>query len=247
MEALFRETVNWPEKSAIRVNTIDGSSMALQVPILKHRWPLFAENQELALSLARSLTKDQLKAVLLYTYSDLPAKRAMADIFEKCQLSHPQSLQQSTFVDDMRNLMHDTESSDFLLVASDGTQIPVHRCILAARSKYFRSMFITESLEVINSSWSCHRSITPETLQFFVEYIYTGQISIPQTIHIIPLCWIAKYLGLSGDKEVENIVVSALTLELTDETQEQLFNIAKEWNAKCVMDVIEKYNATRKS
>ena len=247
MEELFKESIDWPEKSAIRVDTIDGSTMALQVPILKHRWPLFAENPDQALSLVQSLTKDQLKAVLLYAYSDLPAKRAMADIFEKCQLSHPQSLQQSTFVDDMRNLMRDADSSDFLLNAADGTQIPVHRCILAARSKYFRSMFLTESIEAVSGSWSCDRKISSETLQFFVEYVYTGQISTPVTMHIIPLCWIAKYLRLSGDKEVENIVVSALTLELNDETQEQLFLIAQEWDAKCVMDVIEKYNATRRN
>ena len=204
---IFKESIHWPEKSVIRVNTIDGSTMALQVPILKHRWPLFAENSEVALGLAQSLTKDQLKAVLLYAYSDLPAKRAMADIFEKCQLSHPQSLQQSTFVDDMRNLMHDEESSDFVLVAADGAQIPVHRCILAARSKYFRSLLLSGSMEAVSGSWRCGRPISPETLKFFVEYVYTGQISVPVTKHIIPLCYIAKYLRLSGDKEVENIVV----------------------------------------
>lgn len=247
MEDLFHKSIDWPEKSSILVNTVDGNTMRLHVPILKHRWPLFAENPEKAISLAQSLTKEQLKAVLLYIYSDLPAKRAMAAIFEEFQLSHPQSLQQSTFVDDMRNLMHDEESSDFILVATDGTEIPVHRCILAARSKYFYSMFITKSIEAVSGRWKFDSVISPETLQFFVEYVYTGQISVPVTMHIIPLCNIAKYLRLSGDKEVENIVVSALTLELNDETQEQLFEIAKKWDAKCVMDVIEKYNATKRS
>ncbi|OHS99666.1 BTB/POZ domain containing protein [Tritrichomonas foetus] len=246
MEELFQEYINWPPESAIKIETIDKMTMTLQVPILKHRWPLFAESKEKALDIARCLTQEQLKAILLYAYSDLPAKRALTSTFQMCNLSHPQSLQQSTFVDDMRNLMRDRDSADFQLIAFDGTVVYVHRCILAARSKYFRSLFITESLEAKNGSWKSFKDISPETLQFFVEYVYTGQIANPSTNYIIPLCWLVKYLRLTGEKEVENIIVSALTRELTDDTQEALFEIAKEWEAKCVIDVIEKYSATRK-
>ena len=244
MEDLFHESIRWPPQSSIVVETSDHCSMILQTPILKHRWPLFRNDQDSALALVQTLTKDQLKSILLYIYSDLPAKGSMSHTFELCQLSHPLSLQQSTFVEDMRNLMHDDETSDFELVAEQG-HVRVHRCILAARSRYFRSLFLTESSETISGFWQCHRPIPLKTLQFFVEYLYTGQISVPETVDIIPLCWMVKYLRLSGEKEVENIIVSAMTRNLCDETQDLFFEIATQWDAQCVIDVIEKHKSTK--
>lgn len=255
MDQLFQTGIHWPERSAMRVTTADGHDMTLHIPILKHRWPLFAENRELALEIARSLTKEQLQSVLLFTYSDLPAKRSMEGIFDLCQLKHPQCLQNSTFVDDMRRLMHDTESADFKLIACDGQAVFAHRVILAARSRYFRALFLTGSQETIRGEWSHVRPLSFRTLQFFIEYVYTGQISEPATIELIPLAWVVKYLKfeLSSDREVENIIVSAFSRELnrpsdpTDQSAEKydrLYKAALEWGVKCVMDVIDKYRAT---
>lgn len=247
MDVLFQSRVEWPPQSALTIETSDGNQMTLQIPILKFRWPLFAQNQEAALEIARKLTQEQLKSILLYTYSDLPAKRAMSEVFNLCQLSHPQSLQQSTFVEDMRKLMHDTESADFQLIAAEPNGIvPVHRAILAARSKYFRALFLSGSNETISNKWSCTRPIPKATLEFFVEYVYTGQISSPQTMDLLPLIWLVRYLRLSGEKEVENIIISSLSRDLNEHTHQAIFEAAKEWDAKCVMDVIDKYNATRR-
>ena len=250
MESLFQASIEWPEGSAMTITTSDGCKMTLQIPILKHRWPLFAADPETALSIARSLTLEELKAVLLFTYSDLPAKRSMAHIFERCQLKHPQSLQHSTFVENMRALMRDQETSDFVLLSADGQAVYAHRAILAARSKYFRSLFITKSKETVDGAWKCARPVSLTTLQFFIEYVYTGQISEPSTMDLIPLVWLVKYLRLSGDKEVENIIVSALSRELNSSGDgaecdyNLLYEAAKEWGAKCVSDVIDKYQAT---
>lgn len=247
MDTLFQGKIDWLPISAMQIETSDHKMVTLQIPILNHRWPLFHDNREEALEIARSLTIEQIQAILLYAYSDLPSKRSLAPIFHLCQLSYPQSLQESTFIDDMRNLMHDADSADFSLLSDIPVScIPVHRAVLAARSRYFRSLFITKSSEYYSGVWKCFRPLTLSTVQFFVEYLYTGQISSPNTLSIIPLCFLVKYLRLSGEKEIENIVISALSRDLNETTVEAIQNCAKEWDAKCVIDVVEKYTATRK-
>jgi hypothetical protein len=105
---------------------------------------------------------------------------------------------------------------------------------------------LTQSLESLKGEWSCAKPLSAATLQFFVEYVYTGQIAQPSTIHLIPLVFLVKYLKLSGEKEVENIIVSSVTRELNDSSQDVMYVAAQEWGAKCVMDVIDRYRATRK-
>jgi hypothetical protein len=243
---LFRSTLQWPDSSVIRVRTKDGHEFTLQVAILTHRWRLFADDRAAAISLAESVTADELKAVLLYAYSDLPAKRTLVSTFTRFKLEQPQSLPQSTFVEDMRSLMQDTESADFFLVSADGERVSAHRAVLAARSRYFRSLFLSKSRESVEGVWRCAKAIPFASLQFFIEYVYTGQIAAPTTLELIPLCWLVRYLQLSGEKEVENIVISALSRELADGNVEALYEAAVEWNAKTVVDVIEKYSASRK-
>jgi hypothetical protein len=246
VQDLFRSTLQWPESSVIRVRTSDDQVFTLQIAILTHRWPLFAQDREAAIRLAESVTANELKAVLLYAYSDLPAKRTLVEIFKRFQLEQPQSLPQSTFVDDMRRLMHDTESADFFLFSADEDRIAAHRSVLAARSRYFRSLFLSKSLESVEGGWRCFRPISLVSLQFFVEYVYTGQIASPTTLELIPLCWLVRYLLLSGEKEVENIVISALARELGEGNVQALHEAALEWQAKGVIDMIEKYSSTRK-
>lgn len=246
MEVLFQNKIVWPSGSIIKINTIDNETFILHRPILNHRWPLFRDNPDQAIEIIKSLKKEELQAILRYVYSDLPVKRSFVPIFRKCKLTHPQSLQDSTFIEDMRGLMKDSETADFILKSDDPQGlIPVHRVVLATRSKYFRSMFLSQSQEFFSSTWECFRPISFQTLKDFVEYLYTGQVLSPSAINIIPFCWIAKYLSISGDKEVENILVSTLTRELNAENEMSFLKTAQEWDAKCVIDIIEKFDATK--
>jgi hypothetical protein len=176
VQDLFRSTLQWPESSVIRIKTSDGQVFTLQIAILKHRWPMFAQDREAAISLAESVTANELKAVLLYVYSDLPAKRTLVETFKRFQLEQPQSLPQSTFVDDMRRLMEDTETADFFLLSAEGDRVAAHRSVLAARSRYFRSLFLAKSLESIHGDWSCFRPISLNSLRFFSRAIQHHQI-----------------------------------------------------------------------
>lgn len=237
------ERISWPEKSIIRVTTKDNQEMILHVPILQIRWKYFNECQDEVLRIIRDLNIDQLRAILLYAYSDLPARQSMSAVFDRCRLRQPQSLQDSTFIEDMRSLMKHHESADFTLYRDStcDSGVFVHRAILSSRSKYFRSMFILNSKECQDGYWVSPVNISQETLQFFVEYLYTGQISFPNTINLIPLIWFIKYLKMSGEREVENIVISSLTRDLNENTKNEIYETAKLWDAKSIMNIIEKY------
>lgn len=245
MNKIYSSQIKWPEQSIIKVTTSDGAVISLHTPFLKFRWPMYSENREEALQILSSLSKEDLKAVLLYIYSDMPGKLSHLTVFEKCNLSNPASLQDSTFTDDMRKMMHDAESCDFKLVSEEGDFVPCHRPVIAARSKYFKSLFISNSMESVTGEWHCSRPIPIATLRFFVEYLYTGQILEPNVIQLIPLCWLVKYLKLTSEKEVEIIVISVLSRELSPENVDVFSSIAEKWNVRCVSDIVTKFKATR--
>jgi hypothetical protein len=246
MDDLFLRPVSWLPSSIISLTTTDDHTVVLHSALLKFRWPLFAQDPEAALEVARSLTLSELKSVLLFIYSNLPARRSLLAVFDRCQLVQPQALQESSFVVDMRNLMKDSESCDFALESADGERFLVHRAILCARSKYFKSLFLCPGSESVSGVWKCVRPIPGPSLHFFREYLYTGQIESPSSLHLIPLCWMVKYLKMSGDREVENILVASMTRDLNDESRTEFAEAAAFWGAKCAVEVIEKYNATRR-
>lgn len=242
MASVYISSITWPESSIIKIQTADGCQMCLHKPFLKHRWPMYNQNPELALETAQSLNKDALQALLLFIYSNLPAKLSYVQIFQRCGLTNPASLQDSTFTDDMRNMMNDPETYDFTLhAAEDGKFVGCHRPVLAARSKYFKALFISNSLENETSEWRCAKPIPYRTLQFFVEYLYTGQITSPEIPHIIPLCWLVRYLRLSNENEIENIVISVLSRELNNDNVDVISKIADEWNVRCVKGLVVKH------
>ena len=242
LSQIYCSHVVWPESSVIKIKTADGEEVCLQRPFLQHRWPKYQRNPEEAINLLSELTKEELKAVLRYIYSDLPGKLSQRTIFDKCELRNPASLQESTFTDDMRAMMEDFDSCDFKLLAEEeGQFVPCHRPVLAARSRYFRALFISNSKESIEGVWSSPKPVPFQTLKYFVEYLYTGQILDPQIAELIPICWLVKYLRLTNEKEVENIVVSVLSRELQKVNIDEISTIATQWNVKCVSDLVTKY------
>lgn len=239
---IYSVHVNWPEQSVIQITTTDNQIVYVHKPFLQHRWAKYQANPDEAIQILTELTKEELKYVLLYIYTDRPGKLSQRPIFERCELKNPASLQDSTFTDDMRSMMNDEESCDFRLIAAEpGLYVPCHRPVLAARSKYFRALFVLESCESTAAEWKCEIPINYQTLKYFVEYLYTGQILEPQIADLIPICWLVKYLRLTNEKEVENIVVSVLSRELQKVDIDVIAEIANTWSVKCVLDIVNKY------
>ncbi len=70
--------------------------------------------------------------------------------------------------EDVRKVVDGPLFADFKLVAKDGTEITCHKLILAARSKFFRTMF-----EVCRSEgFLVLKEMDGEVLQAFVDFIY---------------------------------------------------------------------------
>ena len=99
MNQIYCSHVEWPDDSVIRITTKDGENVSLQKPFLQHRWPLYQNNPEEAIQILKELSKEELKSILLYIYSDLPGKLMQREVFDNCGLKNPASLQDSTFTE----------------------------------------------------------------------------------------------------------------------------------------------------
>ena len=65
--------------------------------------------------------------------------------------------------------------TDFILVSSNGDQIPCHKVILALRCELFNEMFKTVDENSTNEPFAMKDANTKD-LQAFVDYIYTDQV-----------------------------------------------------------------------
>lgn len=241
MESIFSSNISWPPQSVVELTTSDGHVFMLHKAIVKHRWEMFRKDPDRAIEILRSLTYAEVRAVLLFIYSNLPAKHFLDPVFQRCELKLPKSLQESTFVPDMRELLADKSETDFELISSDGESIRAHMAVLAARSVYFRAMFCTKSLEVQNYQWKCNKELPANALSNLVEFLYTGQIAEPDICSLIPMTWAVRYLAMTSYKDAENIVISSLSRELTFETADEIAAIATKWKAKGITAIIEKF------
>lgn len=77
---------------------------------------------------------------------------------------------------DLENLYQSKENSDFMLVSSDEKEFPVHRAILAIRSKAFAAIFRLHTNEVREGKHTMP-DIDGETLEVLMEHIYCGHSS----------------------------------------------------------------------
>lgn len=235
----YGRKIKWDENSVIRIKSADGHSITLQKCLLKFRWKLFNRNQEEAIDKLKKLKKSEIQMVLSFLYGDLPPKDS--NIFLDLGIHLPKTINESTLIEKMRELMHDTETTDFVLVSDEDDEIPCHMCILASRSQYFFSLFTLGSSEVAKKRWKPTRNISTTTMLYFKEYLYTGQIKEPKHIEVIPVIWMVKYLKLSGEHEIENIVQSAVTKLLDRDTVNPIRDIAREWNISTVLESVETF------
>ncbi|GAA0165268.1 hypothetical protein LIER_20714 [Lithospermum erythrorhizon] len=76
------------------------------------------------------------------------------------------------------NLQPDFGYADAEIVDAGGTVIPVHRCILSARSPFFRSVFgcKARNVRVKLKDWMKERDVSYEALITVVRYMYSGKV-----------------------------------------------------------------------
>ena len=76
---------------------------------------------------------------------------------------------------------------------NNSVSIPAHKFVLAARSSQLRDMLTSSTIQFPDAS--------PETISSFVEFLYTQEIEIPNTL-VAEFKKIAKSLNVSIDQEI---------------------------------------------
>ncbi|XP_052125509.1 uncharacterized protein LOC113210543 [Frankliniella occidentalis] len=113
------------------------------------------------------------------------------------------------------SLLHSGLFSDVNLICPDGEKIPAHRCILAARSEYFKTKFKPE--------WDGHDveiSVDPPVLKEMLRYIYTDLLG--DNIDLVKLLVAA-----------DMYLVSDLCDELTERLKQNLRSNSKPAASVC--------------
>ena len=85
----------------------------------------------------------------------------------------------STFMNDIKSLWNDTESSDVTFVVN-GQEFPAHKAILAARCTYFRAMFFGDMRESTGHRVEI-QDICPRIFGNLLEFMYTDENSQDMT------------------------------------------------------------------
>ena len=95
------------------------------------------------------------------------------------------------FIEDMTKLMEDPDTADFIL-KTGGKSFHVHKAVLGARSRIFRTMFLSRMKEA-DLGEAIITDVSEETLQEVLHFIYTGNLS-GKDYGIYSLCYAAhKY------------------------------------------------------
>ena len=85
----------------------------------------------------------------------------------------------------LRNMQQQGDLCDTTLQVDSGEKISVHRCVLAARSAYFKAMF-TNGLAESNQRLVHIRDMDYPVLSSVVAYCYFSEFSIPAST-VLPL------------------------------------------------------------
>ena len=149
----------------------------------------------------------------LYIFGGYDGSSVMNDMY-KCRLQ-PICVPRSSFVDDFRRLLHDSNTSDVCFMV-EGREICAHRVILAVRSEYFQAMLFNGHLSE-SSNGDIPIEIPDMSYRTFakvLEYLYTdtvGDVSPELGIHILIA---SELFMLSRLKAIcEDIIRNAIDLD----------------------------------
>lgn len=113
---------------------------------------------------------------------------ALTDSIRKILMQHSlvtaHTIRRDAYEEFLRRLFESGKHSDVTFVVQ-GEDIPLHRCLLSARSEYFRDMF--------SSRWQERTTITinrqlvhPDAFRAVMKYIYTGRFECP--VELVERC-----------------------------------------------------------
>jgi speckle-type POZ protein len=116
-----------------------------------------------------------------------------------------------------KQLLFSKDFSDVTLVSSDGKEIPVHRCILAARSSVFKTMVEKKSGVIVVDD------IDGETMREMLRFIYTGTVENFETI-ALKLIYAAEKYDLP---DLKSMCDTKLTKQISQENVLEYLKLAE--------------------
>lgn len=164
----------------------------------------------------------------LYIFGGYNGRSVMNDMY-KCRLQ-PICVPPSSFVADLRRLLHDTNTSDVCFLV-EGREIHAHRAILAVRSEYFQTMLFNGHMRESSDE---HIPIEiPEmshrTFSKVLEYLYTDSVGYVSPELGVQLLIASERFMLDRLKAIcEDIIRNSINLE----------------NATNILSASHHYNAT---
>ena len=98
----------------------------------------------------------------------------------------------------LRHLLYDTDFSDVTLVCQGDKQIPAHKFILAASSKFFRAML---TLNLHPKPLIYLKGVKQQELELMVRFMYTGECEVSQS-DLASFLDTGNYLEINGLNEL---------------------------------------------
>ena len=220
-------TALW-NKQNITIKSRTGWTIEAYAPLLKHRWPLYARSPKQALMKLSQLPPSTIHAILEHLYANTPVARTNLPAFKACKIVEKLPYV-STYHQDLINLLHDTESTDFeFYPATSEEKLHVHKFFLYARCGFFRDM-LRENPE---SSEYHSTHMSRSSLEIFVIYLYTGDLEILDVPSLVDL------IGAGSRYQIDFLVMSALRKNLNKDNCQATLERADALGLTDVVDFI---------
>ena len=107
------------------------------------------------------------------------------------------------------NLKEDTDFADVTLACEDGEQFEAHKVILAASSSFFQNLLRRNKDQ--KHPLVFMRGVTSENMAAIVDFIYTGEASVPEENHSL-LSHFFTLLSLSNFHSFTILLIHTFTL-----------------------------------
>lgn len=161
-------------KELIDVDLPHGLGANLNILRVRIGLPLI-DNQRLQTALDRA-TKEESEVFLQWIYTGITNNQEVIKEFcTKLGINFNAKNSISSFIRDIRFLYEIRNETGNFKIIVDGTEIPVHRVILVARSNMFRNMLLNVT---VHSNQVTDRSgLSLPAFNALIEFIYTGQIT----------------------------------------------------------------------
>jgi hypothetical protein len=218
----------------IEIRARSGWSTKVYEPLIRHRWPFYAQNPSGALSKLQLLPPNTIQAILEHLYANTPVARTNLPAFKNCKIVDSIPFE-STYHRDMTAFLNDTSTSDFTLLPRDSEQgVSVHRFMLWARSDFFRKQFEA------NPGLSEFRdpNMGRPALLMFTGYLYTGKLEFLDAVGYVDLIGAGMNYKLRDVEEVDFLAMTALGKYLSPQNAGDVRTRAIERGIQKVLDLL---------